>query len=277
MSAQGHQIFGNPNSYFNYLNQSFGKEDKNWLNNSFGDRSWLNNSLCLPPEQRYQALNEMVAKIVDVDDETQKSLMASGNSIALSNSFGHNKNLNINQIMYFQAPLMDNPNQQSISFSSNFDINNSPVDYIPSFPSICSNNFSMPIFYPPNYSHQLASLTADQQAFIYQQQSALMTTLAFQEMNLGYQYSNHLNNQFQFHFTNFGPNSIENDSYAVNNNQKNFKSHRKTGPSNELHIRLEECLDQLKSIENERKKVKFENRNFCFFVFLKNLANLDRK
>lgn len=34
-----------------------------------------------------------------------------------------------------------------------------------------------------------------------------------------------------------------------------YRQHRRTGPANELHIRLEECMNQFKCIENERKKV----------------------
>jgi hypothetical protein len=34
-----------------------------------------------------------------------------------------------------------------------------------------------------------------------------------------------------------------------------YRQHRRTGPANELHIRLEEALYQFKCIEIERKKV----------------------
>lgn len=42
-------------------------------------------------------------------------------------------------------------------------------------------------------------------------------------------------------------------------NQQNFRNnHRRTGPANELHVRLEECLYQFKCLENERKKAETE-------------------
>lgn len=79
------------NNYLSYLASSFAngndylnssQTEKSWLNASFNDKSCLNNSLCFPPELRYQSLNEMVSKIVE--DETQKSLMASANSLTFA-------------------------------------------------------------------------------------------------------------------------------------------------------------------------------------------------
>ncbi|CAF0915250.1 unnamed protein product [Brachionus calyciflorus] len=292
MSSTG-PTFGNPNNYLNFFNQSFGKDDKNWLNNSFGDKSWLNNSLCLPPEQRYQSLNEMVTKIID--DEAQKSLMASGNSLNLAHSFNQlNTQPNQNQFFCYQSPP-SNPRAHFFRQDSNLSVNSESL-YQQQFDSATTNyqayNYynSIPLAYPPGFSHQLANLTPDQQNYLLQQQNYLMGALMFQEMNLGSPiynqvqigYSHLVPNQFiqvqeQFNPVRIHNENKNNENFTNKNSQQNYRNHRRTGPANELHVRLEECLYQFKALESERKKVETELTYINFQVKkLHNTSNIPR-
>lgn len=216
-----------------------------------------------------------------------------------------------------------------------------------------NNLGTMTLAFPPSFSHQLATLSLDQQKYLLEQQRTLVLTLAateqmtqFQMNQQGFYHpqnpnlltkSNSLPSQplkenplpqpffpNQNHFENFNmqqnfnnsqyPNGaktgmngnemfynhqnpvmfqnmefqklymqaalngdrglIENlmndpislTQIAINNEKlklltmtkQPYRHHRRTGPANELHVRLEECLYQFKCLEVERKKIETE-------------------
>jgi len=71
---------------------------------------------------------------------------------------------------------------------------------------------------------------------------------------------NYLNNNYQ--------QQIPDLTYQFNNNNNNnnniqtikqpYRQHRRTVPANELHVNIEECIHQFKSLETERKKIEME-------------------
>lgn len=76
---------GLPSNYLNYIemiNSSNNNNNNNnlttvaqdYLNSSGNEKNFLNSSLNLPIEQRYNSLNEMVAKIIE--DEAHKNFLA---------------------------------------------------------------------------------------------------------------------------------------------------------------------------------------------------------
>lgn len=77
-----------------FLNTS--QNEKSWLNSSHGERGFLNNSLSLPPELRYQALTDLVTKIVEDAD----MLAASGRDGTLN--FAQLKNIPVQQSQSFE-------------------------------------------------------------------------------------------------------------------------------------------------------------------------------
>jgi hypothetical protein len=74
---------GLPSNYLNYIeminssnnnNNSLTTAAQDYLNSSGNEKNFLNSSLNLPIEQRYNSLNEMVAKIIE--DEAHKNFLA---------------------------------------------------------------------------------------------------------------------------------------------------------------------------------------------------------
>ena len=173
-----------------------------WLNASYGagDKSWLNSSLNLPPEQRYNSLNEMVTKIID--DE----LMASGNSSTLSLSFRsggtarndkRNRMEELHPTNNFQSQQQQQQPAQNVAFIQQLSQLESQQQngkvYSPSdaysylrqqirqpHPFYPAPIIQMPVF-STAVAHHFATLTPDQQTYLIQQQQQLLHTLALSE------------------------------------------------------------------------------------------------
>lgn len=105
----------------------------------------------------------------------------------------------LNEARFQQAPRQDEINTQILNRPTNFtnvpSINNIfTANQLNSIPQQFNDNRLQKLVYPPSVSHQLATLSPDQQNFLLQQQNELVAALAASEQFA--QYHHHPNRTF---------------------------------------------------------------------------------